>query len=134
MTEKATGLYDLDDADHATVLAALRFYQQNGQGNPENRSMRIHELATNGGEVMASLDDAGIEALCESLNHAGLTFGDVVQLIGSGPEDVYAAAARDHWKVEEGSLEVDLPAVVNHNEDGAYVMAWLFVSNEDAGL
>lgn len=60
--------YKLNDAEHATVIAALRFYQQKGQGDPFNRSDDIHELATNGGEVMSSLDDAGIDELCMRLN------------------------------------------------------------------
>jgi len=58
----------VDDAEHATILAALRFYQQAGMGEPDNRSDEIHDIATNGGEVMASLDDAGIDALVERIN------------------------------------------------------------------
>ncbi|MCI0640164.1 MAG: hypothetical protein L0Y72_24455 [Gemmataceae bacterium] len=50
-----------------TILAALRFYQQNGQGDPANRSDAIHNLATNLGQAI-SLDDAGIDELCEQLN------------------------------------------------------------------
>jgi hypothetical protein len=50
-----------------TVLAALRFYQESGQGEPANRSDWIHELATNCHEVV-SLDDDGIDELCERLN------------------------------------------------------------------
>jgi hypothetical protein len=60
--------YTLNDAEHATIIAALRFYQQHGQGDPFQRADDIHELATNGGEVMSSLDDEGIDALCERLN------------------------------------------------------------------
>ena len=58
----------LTDTDLATILAALRFYQQGGQGDPANRSDDIHDIATNGGEVMSSLDDAGIDDLCERIN------------------------------------------------------------------
>lgn len=58
----------LTDADLATILAALRFYQQAGQGDPDNRSDDIHEIATNGGEVMSSLDADGIDDLCERIN------------------------------------------------------------------
>lgn len=57
-----------DDAEHATILAALRFYQQAGMGEPDNRSDEVHELATNGGEVTSSLDDEGINELCERIN------------------------------------------------------------------
>lgn len=58
----------LDDAELATVLAALRFYQRAGMGDPDNRDDDIHDIATGGGEVMSSLDDDGIDALCERLN------------------------------------------------------------------
>jgi len=56
-----------DAADRATILAALRFYQEKGQGEPFERSDAIHDIATNGGEVV-SLDAAGIDDLCERLN------------------------------------------------------------------
>lgn len=59
----------LDNQELATVLAALRYYQAQGMGEPENRSDAIHDLATNGGEV-TSLDDTGIDSLCERLNFA----------------------------------------------------------------
>ena len=57
----------LDDQALATVLAALRFYQERGQSEPSNRSAAIHEIAT-GGDALISLDNAGIDALCERLN------------------------------------------------------------------
>jgi hypothetical protein len=57
-------------ADLATVLAALRFYQEHGQGDPEARSPRIHHIATDHGRVI-SLNANGIDALCERLNVEG---------------------------------------------------------------
>ncbi len=50
-----------------TVLAALRFYQDAGQGEPDSRSDGIQEIATNGG-TETSLDSDGIDDLCERLN------------------------------------------------------------------
>lgn len=64
-------LHHLDDAEHATVLAALRFYQSHGQGDPANRRDDIHDIATNSDKVVSSLDDEGIDALCERLNTGG---------------------------------------------------------------
>ncbi|KSQ21598.1 hypothetical protein APB26_31930 [Pseudomonas aeruginosa] len=52
-----------------TVLAALRYYQGQGMGEPDNRSDSIHDIATNGGDD-ESLDEWGIEELCQSINHA----------------------------------------------------------------
>jgi hypothetical protein len=57
----------LNDQENNTILAALRFYQQSGMGNPENRSDSIHDIATNLGED-TSLDDAAIDSLCEKIN------------------------------------------------------------------
>lgn len=58
-----------DEQARNTILAALRFYQEKGQGDPFNRSEAIHELATNGDEEV-SLDDEGIDELCQLINHA----------------------------------------------------------------
>lgn len=57
----------VDDDEHATILAALRYYVANGQGDPDNRSNEIHDLATNGGDV-TSLDADSIDSLCERIN------------------------------------------------------------------
>lgn len=53
--------------EHATILAALRYYQENGQGEPHNRSDAIHDIATNGGAVV-SMDADGIDDLCQKIN------------------------------------------------------------------
>ncbi len=50
-----------------TILAALRFYQAQGMGDPANRADDIHDIATNGDEDI-SLDAAGIDQLCEDIN------------------------------------------------------------------
>jgi hypothetical protein len=55
--------------ERATLSAALRYYQHEGQGEPCNRSDDIHDLATCGGDEI-SLDDAGIDELCAQLNFA----------------------------------------------------------------
>lgn len=58
-----------DKQDLNTVLAALRFYQQQGMGDPSNRSDEIHAIATDG-DTDISMDGGGIDALCEHLNTA----------------------------------------------------------------
>jgi len=58
----------LDKSQVNTVLAALRYYQQHGQGDPCNRSLAIHDIAVDGDEI--SLDASGIDELCEYLNEA----------------------------------------------------------------
>jgi hypothetical protein len=56
-----------EEAELATILAALRFYQEHGQGDPDNRSAGIHAIATADGDVI-SLDAEGIDDLCMKLN------------------------------------------------------------------
>lgn len=56
----------VDKPEFNTILAALRYYQWNGLGDPANRSNDIHEIAIDGDEI--SLDEAAIDALCERLN------------------------------------------------------------------
>lgn len=60
---------ELDPQELNTVLAALRYYQRQGMGEPKNRPDWLHDIATNGDEEI-SLDDDGIDGLCEKLNGA----------------------------------------------------------------
>lgn len=61
------------DQEFHTIIAALRYYQEQGLGNPANRPDEIHALATNAHAVweegdVTSLDDEGIDALVERIN------------------------------------------------------------------
>lgn len=69
----------LNKEQTATVLAALRFYQENGQGEPHNRSDAIHDIATDTGEL-TSLDADDIDALCEDINCNDIHYGPVYLL------------------------------------------------------
>ena len=60
-------LYKLNKAEFSTILAALRYWQADGMGNPFNRSDDMHEIATCGDECV-SLDAEAIDDLCESMN------------------------------------------------------------------
>jgi len=58
--------YYLTDQQHATVLAALRVYQQG-----DNYDSMIDDLASNGGQVEPLTKDQ-IDELCEEINTAGM--------------------------------------------------------------
>lgn len=60
-----------DRADKATLLAALQFYLENGQGDPDNRSSHIHELATDQ-QLQISLDAVGVANLMQRVNEASM--------------------------------------------------------------
>lgn len=64
----------LEREDVGTILAALRYYQQNGQGNPESRDDAIHDIATGGGQFI-SRDDEGIDDLCHRLKGVDVIVG-----------------------------------------------------------
>lgn len=61
--------FEMTPQKRNTILAALRYYQDNGQGDPAKRSCWIHEIATDG-DTEISMDDDGIDELCEELNTA----------------------------------------------------------------
>jgi len=53
---------------YSFIIAALRYWQRSGMADPCYRSEAMNELATNGGEIMESLNDEGIDDLVERLN------------------------------------------------------------------
>lgn len=115
-----TNIYALTDAEHATVLAALRHYQRD---MPTLRTSGVYDIASS----MGTLEPLGVEMvddLVGALSHS-LAFGEIMELLGTS-DDPYALAGRD--MSAEGS-QVDLPTIVSHGEDGAYVMGWLWVPN-----
>jgi hypothetical protein len=57
----------ISEREFHTILAALRYYQVQGQSHTTRRPTWIEEIATNGGEVVA-LDADEIDKLCEQLN------------------------------------------------------------------
>lgn len=72
------------------------------------------------------------EAL-KALKSDGLTFGECIEAFADKDDDPFVGAAQN--KVREGELEVDSPTVVSRgDDDGAYVMGWIWVSNEAAGI
>lgn len=62
--------YGIDQARN-TILAALRYYQRAGQGDPKNRCDDIHQIATNSGQNV-SLNAVAIDGICDDLNTGAL--------------------------------------------------------------
>jgi hypothetical protein len=62
--------HEISNTEMATILAALRWYQSEGFGDPSRRPLAIHEIATDGwGDTIASsLDNRAVGELCERLN------------------------------------------------------------------
>lgn len=70
----------IESADLNTILAALRYYQESGMGEAGNRSDAIHDIATDNGND-TSLDNEGIDALCEALNSGDVVLASKQELI-----------------------------------------------------
>lgn len=119
--EETLPMYALDDAQHATVLAALRFYQAKGQGDPYNRSLDIHEIAINGGEVVSSLDADDIDNLCQELNCGGET---------SVNADLLAACEALDWAYKQGE---ESESMEWSDVDDAWALAKAAISKAKGG-
>jgi hypothetical protein len=66
---------DLTGQERNTILAALRFYQHSGMATPANRADWLHDIATNNDSDI-SMDDEGIDGLCEKLNFGTLPLSE----------------------------------------------------------
>lgn len=73
-----------------------------------------------------------IEAELQKLIKSGLTFAQCVNALGA-EEGPFINAARE-LKQREGEVEFDDHVVISDSDEGAYVMAWVWVSNEEAGV
>lgn len=76
------------------------------------------------------MDAAAMEAALQDLIAKGLTFGTCTQAFKANGrvEEAYLNAAKS--KQNEGELEIDGNAVVSMSTDnGAYVMAWVWVDD-----
>lgn len=67
MSKNGKTTYRLRAQQAYTVLAALRYYRQNGQGDPANRADDIHAIATDNDDEI-SLDEAGIDELYDLID------------------------------------------------------------------
>lgn len=117
----------MNKQERATILAALRLWQQDGSAT----DVDVLAIATNEGEF-GLLDAAEVDQLCERLN-IGTADADTEQI---------RELARSQYE-REGEIEIDDDAEVsfahdhergepchNADPDGAYVQAWLWVDLE----
>ncbi len=113
----------MNEQERATVLAALRLWQQDGL----TTDVDVLAIATNQGEF-GLLDSAEIDRLCERLN------------AGDDPSAPQIRELARSQYAREGEIEIDDDAEVsfahdhergepchNADPDGAYVQAWVWV-------
>lgn len=94
-------------SDHAvdinTVLAALRYYQKGGQGEPANRSLDIHDIAVGDwprGDEQVSMDADGIDGLCEAINMGHLVLVDAARA-RDALDDVFDELVANHQGADD---------------------------------
>ena len=85
----------VNDPELHTILAALRYYQAGDQGDPDNRTPAIDEIATNDGTCTA-LDTVAINHLCERLNCGGKSVASMKLKPDSG---LFEMIRRIDWRL-----------------------------------
>ena len=73
----------------------------------------------------------GVQLLA-TLKTNGLEFSDCVAAFAEDDDNPYVVAGRE--MMDEGDLEMDDKVVISKTDAGAWVLAWKWVSNEDASL
>ncbi|MDA8190149.1 MAG: hypothetical protein M0Z68_01420 [Gammaproteobacteria bacterium] len=74
---------------------------------------------------------AGVQLLA-TLKTNGVEFSDCVAAFAEDDDNPYVVAGRE--MMDEGDLEMDAKVVISKTDAGAWVLAWKWVSNEDASL
>ncbi len=125
----------VDEQQYATILAALRLYQHEGLGDQDTSKSILDEKGID--DLVVELQAPSIDrcaAILSALKYQGMLFGECTNAFGSDDTDPYVKAAQENHH-RDGEIEVGLPAVVSRgSDDGAYVMAWVWVRNEEAGV
>lgn len=116
---------NLCDRELAQILAALRWWQYSNAGMHERKGdehFEDHE----------PMSDEEIDALCERIyTHPGPDCG-----LPAIAAERFREAAKNQYEGEEGDVDFDdTPAlsVAEKDPDGAYVQAWVWVSNDEVG-
>ena len=71
--------------------------------------------------------------ILEGLKADGLTVGECIRALAVPNDDPYVKKARD-LVAGDDDIEIDDATTTSVGEDGAWVLSWLWVSNEDAGV
>jgi hypothetical protein len=73
--------HTLSDREHATVLAALRYWQAAGANGDLRYNDEMIDIATNGGTVTECTDE-DVDALCERLNCGDEPAEEAASMVG----------------------------------------------------
>ena len=85
----------------------------------------------------AEVAQANRESALRAIQEAGLSYADCVKALGGVDRDAdpYAQAAVSKYvDGSDNDIEIDDTTMLSANDEGAWVAAWLWVSNADAGV
>ena len=124
-----------DPSNLATTLAALRLFQRDYEDCSSDAIYEVwgEHFTSDDGSMIPPLGTDDIDKLCEELN-----CGSVEDAYQTTPQaEAYRKTAKENYH-EEGAVEVDDAATVSKspekNAGGAYVQAWAWVSDAEAGI
>jgi len=81
----------------------------------------------------APLDSKGRECALKALVEGGMTIGECIRALAVSEDDPYVQRARS-LIVGSDDVEIDDATTTSVGEDGAWVLSWLWVSNDEAGV
>ena len=100
---------------------------ESGEGNIE-----AAQLATDLNISAPQFQPSHAEIL-KMLKTQGLTIADCITAFGASPDDLHVKAARENI-LGDDDVEIDDITTISEADDGAWVLAWLWVSNIEAGI
>lgn len=75
-----------------------------------------------------------VQGELKALIQKGLTFSDCVKAFGVDRDTNPYAKAACQVSCSEGEIEIDETTVLSEGDGGSYVQAWIWVSDETAGI
>lgn len=107
----------LDEREHATVMAALRYWQREGLNSGGHE---IEQIATNAG-ALEPMDAAEVNRLCER----------VIMSPQQASPKLLEVARENYAAPSDDDIEIDDDAATSEADEGTWVMAWCYVRRED---
>ena len=113
---------------------ALKYAEQNDDGDDVDPTTRKVWDAIAAARLFLAQPESTVTGvqLLATLKANGVEFADCVAAFAEDEDNPYVVAGRE--MMDEGDLEMDDKVVISKSDAGAYVLAWKWVSNEDAGL
>lgn len=117
----------VDDKQLSTILTALDIYKHGGLDDLDaDKFTHIDELV----DHLQSPAHEHRSTVLATMKEDGMLFGECLHTFSVGNDDPYVVAAR---KSCNDDLNID-SAITSESANGAWVMAWVWVSNEEAGI